>query len=102
MSKKEKDGEPFWSIIKSSTKTFVNAEKNNPGGVVNFLFGLFLFIILIMCFSADIVDKICTIIKPDFQVGLPWYGILAVFTLTVGYFAYCAGKLIDIEKIRKP
>lgn len=99
LGKSEK--EPIWEIIKESLHEYLKAETTSPGGKLNLIFGILLFILTLACFGEKPIDYICKLIKPNFDIGIPWYGTLIMFILTASYFSFCVKSIIDIEKTRQ-
>lgn len=97
--KSKSNEESVFDIIKFSIKKFIEAE-SSPEGKVNFLFGVFTLILVISICVPNTVLSVASMIFPQVEPSIPWYGILIFYILALVYFIFCAGKLMKIKSLK--
>lgn len=96
---KNKD-DSIWKTIKYIAKEFLKSETSSPGGKLNLFFGILIFAVVSASMASSIALYVCKFFKPDFIVGMPWYGNVILVILMVGYFGYCSHSIIEIDKLK--
>jgi len=90
--------ESYWNIIKYAISNFFKTE-SSTAGKVNFLFGVFVILLVILiCVPSTVV--ICLSVFFPNADGMPWYGIIILVALAIFYFYLCASKLMNIDKAK--
>lgn len=89
--------ESYWGIIKNVIKKFLESESSEDGKI-NFIFGIFVFILVFaICIPSTLITIICIFFPKLSELLMPWYGVVIVFGFAIIYFMYCSGKLIKIK-----
>lgn len=92
--------EPIWRILQKFIRDFVKSETNSTSSKINLIFGVLVFAMISAGMTTELVDKIVKLFNPKVDFGLPWYGILFMFALGIGYFVYCINKVTKIDELK--
>lgn len=96
-----KNQEDIIKILKSSIKEYVKAEKKDEG-VLNLIFGILIFFLIIILTTTNIGTKIIN--KYISGANIPTLNhteIFLMFILLIVFFIYCMHKVCEIQQIRE-
>lgn len=93
------DSQTIWKIIKESCKKCFETETSTESGRINLVGTLICAAIVVTAMASELVDKAIWCFNNSYELGIPWYAVVALVAMLLIQISYCVSRVSKINDI---
>lgn len=93
------DSQTIWEIIKENCKKCFETETSTEPGRINLLGTLICAAIVVTAMASEVIDKVIWCFNNSYELGIPWYAIIALVAMLSIQISYCVSRVSKINDI---